>query len=456
MSENKSHSNIDIVTGDPKVAIRKLSWPMMISMLLIMAYNLADSIWVAGLGPDALSALGFITPLFLIMVGLGNGLGAGANSLIARAIGAKDKKLADNAALHSILITIIISIILPIILLFLLEDMLILMGAANTTPLALAYGNIVFLGMFPFLFSSVAASILRSEGDVKRAMYAMVITAVFNVILDPIFIYILNLGVKGAAYATLISSILSCLVMVYWLFIKKDTYISLLPKNFNYNYYILKDILSVALPASIEQLILSFISVLLNAILAMVASTVAVGVFIAGWRLIMMGAIPFMGIGTAVVTVAGASYGAQNWDKLKLTFNYSTRLGLVIGVILTVLFWIFAPQLALLFGYSSESAQLTPQIANLLRVMAFFFLCLPLGINASSVFQGVGKGLYSLICTILREVIFILMIVYVLAFIFSFGEQGVWWGFISGAFVGSLVGYIWCKLFISKLEKKNS
>ena len=455
MSENKNHSNINIVTGDPKVAIRKLSWPMMISMLLIMAYNLADSIWVAGLGPDALSALGFITPLFLIMVGLGNGLGAGANSLIARAIGAKDKKLADNAALHSILITIIISIILPIILLFLLEDMLIVMGAANTTPLALAYGNIVFLGMFPFLFSSVAASILRSEGDVKRAMYAMVITAVFNVILDPIFIYILNLGVEGAAYATLISSILSCLVMIYWLFIKKDTYISLLPKNFNYSVPILKDIISVALPASIEQLILSFISVLLNAILAMVASTVAVGVFVAGWRLIMMGAIPFMGIGTAVVTVAGASYGAQNWDKLKLTFNYSTQLGLVIGVTLTILFWIFAPQLALLFGYSSESAQLTPQIANLLRVMAFFFLCLPLGINASSVFQGVGKGLYSLICTILREVIFILLTVYVLAFIFLFGEQGVWWGFISGAFIGSLVAYIWCKLFISKLEKKN-
>lgn len=456
MSENKTHANIDIVTGDPKIAIRKLSWPMMVSMLLIMAYNLTDSIWVAGLGPDALSALGFITPLFLIMIGLGNGLGAGANSLIARAIGAKDKKLADNAAIHSILITIIISIIIPIVILFFLEDMLIIMGADNTVQLALSYGNIIFLGMFPFLFSSVAASILRSEGDVKRAMYAMVITAVFNVILDPIFIYTLNLGVEGAAYATLISSILSCLVMVYWLFIKKDTYISLLPKNFSYSSFILKDIIAVALPASIEQLILSFTSVILNAILALVASTVAVGVFIAGWRLIMMGAIPFMGIGTAVVTVAGASYGAHNWDKLRLTFNYSTKLGLIIGAILTILFWIFAPQLSLLFGYSSESAQLTPQIANLLRVMAFFFLCLPLGINASSVFQGVGKGLYSLMCTILREVVFILITVYILTFIFSFGEQGVWWGFITGAFIGSLVGYLWGKLFISNLEKKNS
>jgi len=85
-------SRISLITGDPKKAIRTLSVPMVISMLLIMAYNLADSIWVAGLGSDSLAALGFITPLFMIIIGLGNGLGAGANSLIARSIGAKDKK----------------------------------------------------------------------------------------------------------------------------------------------------------------------------------------------------------------------------------------------------------------------------------------------------------------------------------------------------------------------------
>ena len=95
-TENEKNKNIDIITGEPKKAIRKLSWPMMVSMLLIMLYNIADSIWVAGLGSDALAAIGYITPLFMILVGLGNGLGAGANSLIARYIGANNRAQANN------------------------------------------------------------------------------------------------------------------------------------------------------------------------------------------------------------------------------------------------------------------------------------------------------------------------------------------------------------------------
>src|SRR5665648_358572 len=90
---------VSMITGDPKKAIRTLSIPMIVSMLLMMAYNLVDSIWVAGLGPNSLAALGFITPVFMMVVGLGNGLGAGANSLISRCIGAKNKKGSDNAAI---------------------------------------------------------------------------------------------------------------------------------------------------------------------------------------------------------------------------------------------------------------------------------------------------------------------------------------------------------------------
>ena len=112
MSKN---DNIKIITGDPKKAIVKLAIPMMISMLLIMMYNIADSIWVAGLGADALAAIGFITPLFMVLVGLGNGIGAGANSLIARNIGAKNYKQANNSGLHAILLSVIVSVIFTIL-----------------------------------------------------------------------------------------------------------------------------------------------------------------------------------------------------------------------------------------------------------------------------------------------------------------------------------------------------
>ncbi len=120
-SKSGVDERLSLITGDPKKAIRTLSVPMIVSMLLMMVYNLADSIWVAGLGPNSLAALGFITPLFMMVIGLGNGLGAGANSLISRCIGAKNKKGSDNAAIHSIILTITLSVLLTIFILIFLK-----------------------------------------------------------------------------------------------------------------------------------------------------------------------------------------------------------------------------------------------------------------------------------------------------------------------------------------------
>ena len=258
MQENKGkNSNIELLTGDYKVAIKKLAWPMMVSMFLIMAYNLADSIWVAGLGSDALAAIGFITPLFMILVGLGNGIGAGANSMIARFVGAKNIPEANNTALHSLVLTVIISILGSVVMYLILPSLLQIMGAGTATQQALEYGGVVFTFMIIFIYSNVGTAILRSEGDVKRAMYVMAITAIFNIVLDPIFIYILGLGIMGAAWATVLSGFISCLVLLYWMHIKKDTFLNLEFKNFHYENSIVWGILNVAIPSTAENLIFS-------------------------------------------------------------------------------------------------------------------------------------------------------------------------------------------------------
>ena len=138
MTKTKN-KNIEMITGDPKKAIIKLALPMMLSMLLIMLYNIADSIWVAGLGADALAAVGFITPLFMVLVGLGNGIGAGANSLIARYIGAKNYSQANNAGLHGIVLSIIVSLIFTIIIEVFMVPILQFMGAGDTIQYAMDY-----------------------------------------------------------------------------------------------------------------------------------------------------------------------------------------------------------------------------------------------------------------------------------------------------------------------------
>lgn len=453
MTESKNNSNIDIITGDPKAAILKLSWPMMVSMFMIASYNLADSIWLAGLGPNALAALGFITPLFFVMIGIGNGIGAGANSLIARSIGANDKKTADNAALHALLFTLIMSIVVPIILLPFLKDILIFMGAGDSIQAALDYGYITFGLIFAILFSVVLSAILRSEGDVKRARDAIIVTAVVNIVIDPILIYVVGWGMAGAAIASIISSLLSCLVMIYWIWGKKDTYLSLQFSSFKFKFNIMKDIFNVAIPASAENLVLSFLGLVMNAMFVIIGGITAVAVYTSGMRILQMFMIPLIGLGTAVLTVSAAAYGAGNYKKLEISFNYTIKLGLLISGILALIMFIFAPQIALIFTYNASTAVLADQIIVVIRVLALFLLSIPVGIVASMTFQGVGKGFTSLIITTFRSLIFEAVFAYLFGIVFGWGLVGMYFGLVFGCALGAVLGFTWAKLFLKNYKK---
>ncbi|PKL67660.1 MAG: MATE family efflux transporter [Methanobacteriales archaeon HGW-Methanobacteriales-1] len=458
MSSNKNPTSdmdqrISTITGDPKKAIRMLSVPMIISMLLIMAYNLADSIWVAGLGPNALAALGFVTPLFMIVMGLGNGLGAGAASLISRCIGAKNKKGADNAATHSIILTIVISVFLTAVLLIFLPSILLAMGVGETLDLAIQYGQVIFGGLIFIIFSSVASGILRAEGDAKRPMYAMAATAILNIIIDPIFIYYFGWGVSGAAWATVLSSGISCIFMIYWLLLKRDTYVSFSREDFQASWKVVKNILAVGLPASAESFVMSILGIVLNLVLVMTGGAEAVAVYTAGWRVVMMAMIPPIGIGTAAITVSGVAYGSRKYGNLTKTLHYSAKLGVGIALVTSVLTYIFAQNIASIFAYSSQSAFMAPAIAAFLQVMCLFYLTVPLGITASSVFQGMGKGITSLILTVLREVVFISFFAYLFAFVLNMGSQGVWWAIVVGGGLGCVVAYLWANYYIKGIKK---
>jgi putative MATE family efflux protein len=452
-SNSNINDRVSMITGDPKKAIRTLSMPMILSMLLMMVYNLADSIWVAGLGPNSLAALGFVTPLFMMVIGLGNGLGAGANSLISRCIGAKNKKGSDNAAIHSIILTLLVSIILTAVILIFLKDLLIIMGAGASLNLAVQYGQIVFGGLIFLIFTSVASGILRAEGDVKRPMYAMLATAILNIVLDPIFIYYFGWGVSGAAIATLISASISAGLILYWLMLKRDTYVSLSRKDFNARWTVIRDILLVGLPASAEFFVMSILGIVLNIMLVITGGTEAVAVYTAGWRVVMIAMIPAIGIGTAAITVAGAAYGSRRYNNILTALNYSVKLALGVASITAVIIYIFASNIASIFAYSTQSSFMAPSIATFLQVMCLFIIIVPFGIVASSIFQGMGRGVTSLILTIIREVLFISVFAYFLSFVLGMGQHGVWWGIVIGGAFGCGIAFVWATRFIKGLKK---
>ena len=182
MLSDDSVSNVDIMLKNPKKALIKMSIPLIVSLLITSFYNLIDAAWVSGLGADALAGVGFFTPIFMILVGFGNGLGAGAAFAISKYLGEENKLKANNASIHSILINIIVSVILTIILLIFLNPILNIIGAGQTLNYATDYGIIVLIGSIFIILSNALYGIFRGEGDATRPMYAMIASAILHLL----------------------------------------------------------------------------------------------------------------------------------------------------------------------------------------------------------------------------------------------------------------------------------
>jgi putative MATE family efflux protein len=453
MSETNS-KGVSILQGDPKKAIFKLAIPTIFAMFINSLYALIDGIWVGGLGASSIAAVGFVNPLFLIVVGFSNGLGAGATSVISRYIGNKNKKQADNAALHVLLLTVILSVIFTFILVLFLKPILGLMGLdSRLIDLSADYGRILFLGSVFIVFTSAAYGILRAEGNVKKATYAMVLAAVINMVLDPIFIYPLQMGVFGAGFASVLSLVVNSILIIYWFM--NGTYINFSLKNFRYQWTMIKRILSVGLPAGAEFLIISFLNFFLNSILLSCSDIDGVAVYNTGWRVVMVAIVIPMAIGTSVVSVTGANYGAGKIENLRPILNYSIKLGLLIITFVAAFVFIFAPQISYIFAYLPGLVNIRDLITEFLRVTCLFYLFVPVGIASSSVFQGVGKGLSSLMLTAMRLFVLEIFFVYLLAIILRYGQYGVWYGIVLGNAFGSIFAYFYTSRFINKANKKG-
>ena len=450
-----ANKNVELMRGNPEKAVKTLAIPIMISMLLTASYNIIDGIWVAGLGQSAIAGIGFVTPIFMILNGVSVGLGNGATSSISRFVGAKNHEGANQSAAHSLLIFLVASILLTAILLFAQEPLLRAYGASGQNLAeGLKYGTPLFLGLIAFMFGNGGSGILRGEGDMKRAMYAMIISVTLNAILDPIFIYVLGFGSAGASLATIVSALGSASTIMYWILIKKDTYVNVNLREFKFKPEIAKDILKVGIPASMDMFMMSIAVSLYLVFISTIGGEFGIASFTSGQRLYLFAIMPLTAIGSAVAAVSGSAFGAKNGDYLSRAHLYGVKFGIVFGTAVTIILVAFAPQLATLFAYTKETAVLVPEITRFLRIAS---LCLPLtaaGMTSSFMYQGIGKGTISLGWTIIREVIFTVTATYTLGIILGWGLVGIWTGLAVGRTLASILNFAFARYTINKVRAK--
>ncbi|MBQ8018587.1 MAG: MATE family efflux transporter [Methanobrevibacter sp.] len=451
MNSNDNSNNVEVMLGNPKQALIKMSIPLIVSLLITSFYNLIDAAWVSGLGADALAGVGFFTPIFMILVGFGNGLGSGAAFAISKYLGEENKQKADNASIHSILIDIVISIVITALLLIFLNPILEVMGAGQTIGYATDYGLIIISGSILVILSNALYGIFRGEGDTTRPMYAMIASAILNMILDPIFIYTLNLGVEGAAVATLISALFVILILIYWFYVKRDTYLKPNLSNFNFKRGISIDIVKVGLPASIQLLNNAFFAAVFSALLAFVGSTDSVAVYSTGWRIVIIGTTPILAIGTALISVIAANYGARNFKNIQIAHRYAMKVSLVLGIIVMILTNVFAGQIASIFASSGSSVRIAGELTAFLAWIVIYYPTMAAGVPSTYVFQGIGKGITAMFQTIIRETGFTIFFAYLLAVVLGYGVWGAWMGIVLGEVVSNNLTMLWADWEIKKL-----
>ena len=324
------------------------------------------------------------------------------------------------------------------------------MGCTNEIlPLAWDYLRISCYGISFGVFSGFFRSILAGEGEMKLPMIVAGLGTVLNTILDPIFIFYLDYGVSGAAWATTISQIIVWCIFVYMLFIKDQTYVQFKLKDFTPSSYIMLDIVKVGVPVSMSMIVMALGQLVFNRLLVKF-STSAVAAYQIGGRIDMLVFLPIFGIASALTTIIGMFYGANEIDKIKFISWYGIKSSVIITSICSIFLFLFAPIVISVFTSDSYIQEIS---IYYLRTISILFPFISIGLTIGRILQGLGTGMPSLIITIIRVIGVAGPLAYYFTYVMNKPVEWIWYSmFISGIFA-TFISVTWINLAFKKLSK---
>lgn len=375
-------------TSIPK-ALLAMGIPTMIGMLVNAFYNLVDAYFVGGLGESQMGAISVVYPLGQIVVGLGLLFGNGAASYISRLLGRGDKENADKVASTALYSSVSVGAVIIIISMVFLHPILKLLGATDSIlPYAATYAGIYIVSCIFNVFNVTMNNIVTSEGAAKTTMCALLTGAVLNIALDPLFIYVFDLGVTGAAIATAISQVVSTCVYLTYIFRKKSVF-HFRVKDCTYTKETMSEIFKIGIPTLVFQILTSVSISLINNAAGDYGDSAIAGMGVVT-RLISMGSLSVFGFIKGFQPIAGYSYGAKKFDRLreaiKTSILWSTAFCVIFGVILALF------PAAIVSQFTKGDAEMirigaTSLRANGISIMFFGFYTV-----YSSLFLALGKG----------------------------------------------------------------
>ena len=448
MSESvKRHSRLKAFVDNPSKSLWTLAIPIIAGMGIQTLYSIVDMIFIGRISGSAIAAVAFNFPIFFFVMGISFGLGSGVTASIARFIGSDDKVNADNAAEHAILIAIVISALLTSLGLLYGKQILLKIGCTpEVLPEAWEYLKVSCYGISFGVFSGFFRSILAGEGDMKFPMILAGFGTILNIILDPIFIFTLGFGVAGAAWATTISQMIVFVIFIFMLFVKEHAYVKFQLRDFSLSKYILIDIIKVGLPASLSMIVMAVGQLIFNRMLA-TFSTDAVAAYQVGGRIDMVVFLPIFGIASALTTMVGMYFGANEIDKIRYITKYGISRAFIITSIGSILLYVFAP--VIISGFTDEIV-IKNIAVDYLRVISLLFPFISIGLTIGRILQGLGLGMPSLIITTIRVIGVAGPLAYYFIYMLGKPIEWMWYAMFISGIMATMISIFWLKLAFRK------
>ena len=383
----------------PKALIA-MGIPTMLGMMVNAIYNLVDAYFVGGLGTSQMGAISVVYPLGQVVVGLGLLFGNGAASYLSRLLGNGDKEKADKVASTALYSSITVGAIMIILSMIFLQPILKLLGATESImPYAVTYASIYIVSCIFNVFNVTMNNIVTSEGAAKTTMLALMAGAILNIGLDPVFIYVLDMGVAGAAIATAISQIVSTLVYLTFVLRKKSIYHFKI-KNCTFTKEIMSEIFKIGIPTLVFQILTSLSISLVNTQARPYGDSVIAGMG-AMTRVVSMGSLMIFGFIKGFQPIAGYSYGAKKFDRLheaiKTSIIWSTIFCVIYGLVLTTF------SKGIISQFTKDDLEMILVGTQSLRINGISFMLFGFYTVYSSLFLALGKGLAGFILGACRQ-----------------------------------------------------
>jgi putative MATE family efflux protein len=403
----------------------KQAVPATIGILVMSLNMIVDTIFVGQwIGVLAIAAITVVLPIAFLISSIGMGIGIGGSSIISRALGSDNSEKAFLTFGNQISLTVILSILFVILGNVFSVPILNLFGAKGAIlPIASEYFGVIIYGV-PFLaFAMMGNPTIKAEGKPKFAMYAMMVPAVLNVLLDIVFIKVFDWGMWGAGLATSIAYA-SCGLYILYFFLSSKSELKITPKNFKLNLKIVQEITKLGGISIVRQGAISILMIVLNYSLFTYGGEISIAVFGIINRVMMFALAPVLGVSQGFLPVAGFNIGAEKNDRVKETIKKSIGFGSIIGTLIFIAILTFKEEIIWAF---TDDATLLRETPNAMFVVFLATPIIAMQLIGSAYFQAAGKAMPALLLTLLKQGIFLIPLAYILPI--YYGLNGVWWSF---------------------------